>query len=33
MMEKLEKVNKVMENICTNSNEHCQFCKIMNTTQ
>ena len=33
MIDKLLEVNKVMENICDNSKEHCHLCKIMNTTQ
>ena len=33
MMDKLLEVNNVMENICQNSKERCEFCQIMNTSQ
>ena len=33
LIDKMLEVNKVMENMCENTKEHCQLCKIMNTTQ
>ena len=33
LIDSMLEVNKVMENVCTNSKEHCHLCKIMNTTQ